>query len=808
VQGATDSSESKLKDAVVLYVDSPNAIVNNINAQIEKDSNDVSPFVKNGRTLVPVRFITEALGAKVDWESKTRKVIVEHKNNRLELIIDSKNMFYNGKEESLEVASEIRNGRTFVPLRKLAEALGKKVFYDRGLIIISNTENVFSAKDNKEILDRIISRVNSLPSLESFENFKKIVKKNNIINNLIGRGTLSGVGEPMLESSDMFQDEASRPENTIKSESAPMLGSAAKEKMESKSVGDTDGSSEYSKTNTQVQGVDEGDIIKTDGKYIYQVNGEQVIIVKAYPANEMEVMSQIKFGIVKNYVLNPVEMYIDGNLLTVISGKSNNYTEYQVEDNARNNGVVEDSKPSIMPYPYYKPNKQYTNILVYDISDIKNPQIKRDVDIEGNYVSSRKINSFLYVVSNKYINTYQILNEKSLPKENDIIPTYRDSVVSPDFIEKQFSQICYFPDFNEQNIMNIAGLDLTDNTPVNVYSIMGAGNNIYASSENLYVALGKNSFESTSLFKFSLNKGKITFLYKGEVNGRILNQFSMDESGNYFRIATTTGNEWETSGENISKNNIFILDETLKETGKIENIAPGERIYSVRFMGAKAYMVTFKKVDPLFVIDLSNPVAPKILGKLKIPGFSDYLHPYDENHIIGFGKDTMESKDSAYYLGFKMAIFDVSDVNNPKQKFVELIGDRGTTSDLLQNHKALMFSREKNLLAFPITVMKTVNNNEFSINNGASIIPEYGSFEFQGAYVYSIDPNKGFVLNGKITHLSEEELLKAGQYYVDFEKSIQRILYIDDNLYTASNRMLKANRISNLKEEIGSIKLK
>lgn len=153
--------------------------------------------------------------------------------------------------------------------------------------------------------------------------------------------------------------------------------------------------------------------------------------------------------------------------------------------------------------------------------------------------------------------------------------------------------------------------------------------------------------------------------------------------------------------------NVYILDEALKVAGRIEDIAPGERIYSVRFMGDRAYMVTFKQVDPLFAIDLKDPKAPKILGALNIPGYSDYLHPYDGNHIIGFGKDTVEKGSMAYYQGMKPAVFDVSDVAHPKEKFKEIIGGRGTESELLHNHKALLFDREKNLLAFPVTVMET-----------------------------------------------------------------------------------------------------
>ena len=213
-------------------------------------------------------------------------------------------------------------------------------------------------------------------------------------------------------------------------------------------------------------------------------------------------------------------------------------------------------------------------------------------------------------------------------------------------------------------------------------------------------------------------------------------------------------------------------------------------------MGDRAYMVTFRTVDPLFVIDLKDPEKPKILGALKIPGYSDYLHPYDENHIIGFGKDTVELKGQAYYLGMKIALFDVTDVSNPIQKFTENIGDRGTESEILRNHKALLFSKEKGLMAFPVTVMEVKGKNKF-MDNG---FPEYGQFSFQGAYVYNIDLVNGFTLKGRITHLSKDDYLRSGTGWYDSDKNISRLLYIKDNLYTLSNSIIKANELENLED--------
>ena len=374
--------------------------------------------------------------------------------------------------------------------------------------------------------------------------------------------------------------------------------------------------------------------------------------------------------------------------------------------------------------------------------------------------------------------------------------------------------------------MLIAAVDLAaDTVPMNVQTYLGSGQNVYASAENLYIAVTRfeaaqsepNKLKlpdygamSTAIYKFALHPTSVVFMAEGKVPGTIVNQFSMDEFDGDFRIATTTEQVWGSSSP--SQNHLFVLDDALLEKGKINDIAPGERIYSVRFMGKRAFMVTFRTVDPLFVIDVANPASPKILGALKIPGYSDYLHPYDEHHLIGFGKDTVEvsQKDSkgnvintnAYYLGMKVALFDVTDVQNPKELHKVIIGDRGTGSELLYNHKALLFSKEKDLLAFPVELYEL---NEQTKTNRESEFPDYGTFTYQGAYIYKLDTKRGFQLQGRITHMSDEELKKAGNWYAG-EKSVRRILYIGDTLYTISDAALKANALSDLSER-GSLNI-
>ncbi len=630
------------------------------------------------------------------------------------------------------------------------------------------------------------------------------------------------------------------------------------------------GSGDHSTTNIQVEGVDEADIVKTDGEYIYQVNNNRVVIAKAYPAGSMEIVSITDF---RNEKFAVKEIYIeDGMFIAIGSAQLAILPVTQQTGAAVKPGVAE---PAIAPDSIYPRDGYFqsdaTQALIYDLSDIRKPVLVRTTAIDGYYISSRKIGDTLYIVTNKHAYLY---NEKG---PEPVLPQYKDTGAGGGgVVQLAYDNIYYFPDTEMSGYLIVGAVPLKDTkaaAKVNAY--LGAGNNVYASTQNLYVAVshykavdaqpkesgaGEGSVSgsvsvsvsgsssgtggsgssgtdtvtvvapdtriaaggsvayytrydvNTLIYKFGLNGIEVTFKAKGEVPGTILNQFSMDEYVGYFRIATTKGDVWGT-GENISKNNIYVLDGSMKLTGKIEDIAPGEKIYSTRFMGKRVYMVTFRTVDPLFVIDLSDTAAPKILGALKIPGYSDYLHPYDENHIIGFGKDTAEVSSSktggsgdstmSFYQGIKMALFDVTDVSNPVQKFSVIIGDRGTTSELLSNHKALMFSKEKGLLAFPVTLYEIPAGTGVE-GNDLYHATQYGQFTFQGAYIYNIDLVNGFVFKGRITHMTAEDYLKAGNYFYNGERMVRRILYISDILYTLSDTVLRANRIDSM-EQAGQV---
>jgi uncharacterized secreted protein with C-terminal beta-propeller domain len=323
--------------------------------------------------------------------------------------------------------------------------------------------------------------------------------------------------------------------------------------------------------------------------------------------------------------------------------------------------------------------------------------------------------------------------------------------------------------------------------------MLGSTATAYVSQTNIYITSRKGG-DSTAIHKIGIDGGEISYAANGTVPGHVLNQFSIDESGGYFRVATTRGNV----GSSVpSTSNVYVLNSGLRIVGRLEGLAPGESIYSARFMGQRCYLVTFRKVDPLFVISLKDPTEPKVLGKLKIPGYSDYLHPYDENHIIGIGKETVaaEEGDWSWYQGVKISLFDVSNVSAPKEVSKFEIGDRGTDSPVLRDHKAFLFSREKGLLVIPVLLAEV----DPSMYPGEVSPTAYGQYVWQGAYVFAISEN-GLALRGRITHISNATALTEQGYGLDSPSMIERSLYIDDVLYTISDRMIKLNSLVDLRE--------
>ena len=520
---------------------------------------------------------------------------------------------------------------------------------------------------------------------------------------------------------------------------------------------------DYSTTNIQVAGVDEADIVKTDGEYIYFVSGNKSIIVKAYPPEQAQVLSEIELqGTI-------IGIFISGDRLVVFEEEAPYYVYY-------------DDMPVVKEIfaPYISPT---ISIKVYDVSDRENPQLQRELSTDGQYVSSRMIGDYAYVVINEPV--YEEEGELSLPEIR--FGGNETEIPATDIYYSDVSDYYYMYTtiiaINTQN---------DDQEPTYETILLGASSNLYVSLNNIYLTFpvwGRDMWnsEKSSIHRIQIEGDEIEYVASGEVPGMVLNQFSMDEYDGYFRVATTTYGE-------TPQNHIYILDMDLNIVGSLEDLAPGETIYSARFMGERGYLVTFRQVDPLFVIDLSDPYNPGVLGYLKITGYSDYLHPYDENHLIGIGKETTEEGEFAWYQGVKISLFDVSDVNNPIEISKYEIGNRGTDSPVLWDHKAFLFAQSRNLLVIPVLEAK-VDESEYPDGVPSDA---YGEPVWQGAYVFHVSLDAGLRLEGRITHIESSVDLEEGYYYYYSPFSVERSLYIEDVLYTISQAKIKMNSLENL----------
>src|SRR5256712_649003 len=440
----------------------------------------------------------------------------------------------------------------------------------------------------------------------------------------------------------------------------------------------------HSETNLQVAGVDELDMVKTDGTYLYTVTNNTVAIVLAYPSTDARLLARVTVnGSIQG-------IFLDGNKLAIVTEK----------------------------YPYYP-------YLMGASMGVVQPQ----PSIGAMGISSRVF-------------------------------------------------------------------------------LLGTSSTIYVSLNQIYLTQPVwNTYEQTAVHRISIDGASINYEATGTVTGHVLNQFSMDEYNGYFRIATNdygyarplavaSGSQPTTYVQPVQHTNVYVLDSSLHVAGKLEGLSPGESFYAARFSGDRAYLVTFQRVDPLFVIGLQNPQNPRVLGQLVIPGVSDYLQPYDENHLIGFGKSSinMTWENAALFQGLKLSLFDVTDPASPKDTSDFLAGDRGSDSSALTDHTSILFDRSLNLLVIPVEIaqIQSAPSNQWA----------YGTMVFQGAYVFSVTVQHGIVFRGSITHLPAGELPN----WNNSNLFVKRALYIGNVLYTVSDNKVMMNNLTDL-SGLGSVSL-
>jgi uncharacterized secreted protein with C-terminal beta-propeller domain len=428
---------------------------------------------------------------------------------------------------------------------------------------------------------------------------------------------------------------------------------------------------------------------------------------------------------------------------------------------------------------------EQTTALIYDLGDSRrSPKLIHELGQDGYLIASRMLEGKLYLLTNYGIYYH---GELSPDQPEGFIPLCRadgtQELIAPD-------NMLIWPGVPSSSQTVICSYDIGSGTIESSQSILGAGNTIYMSHNNLYLA--RNVYDNglvntytdeqytvteyrqgsrTEIVRFALNGGAITLEATGEIDGYLLNQFAMDEFEGYLRCVTTTDSshyriytdekrgwqnyEWISSG---SWNSLFVLDISLNVVGEISELAEDERVYSVRFDGNVGYFVTFRQVDPLFSADLSNPYSPKIMGELKIPGFSQYLHVYGEGRMFGLGRDADE--DTGRVRGIKLSMFDTSDPFNLSEKH-QLILD-SYYSEALYNHKAILILPGKSIIAFPIETGYVCYG--YDDNSGFYKRGEYDSSEYYGNSRGLYIGDYAYIIVGdSVTILDLELLISVGQ---------------------------------------------
>lgn len=548
----------------------------------------------------------------------------------------------------------------------------------------------------------------------------------------------------------------------------------------------------YSRTNVQVEGVDEADFLKNDARYAYIISGDRLTIIDAVPPESAKVVSRTSLDI--DQAQSTLEMFLNGD--TII-------TFYQ--DYGRQGIVSSDVVNGAYPPSVYEPR---THMLVIDISDRTDPEVVGNYDVTGQYSASRMIGDRIFLLTVGSVD-YQ---QPARPSATDSLSS--KVIAEPDIYYFDYPQQNYA--FNTVTMLDLdkieglaGGSPILESPLISKTFMVGDGAMVYASDKNIYLAyqeylgpvplrqettdfLGTSQVatQKTVIHKISIQAGSLfEYAGKGTVPGSLHNQFSMNEDGNRFSVATTS--ESSNGRSFFIGNNVYTLDERMEIVGKLEGIAPGESIYAARFMGDRLYLVTFRQTDPFFVVDLSSD-QPKVLGELKLPGFSNYLHPYDVNHVIGIGREGSEVGNP----GVKVALFDVSDVRNPIALDTYTIGSTQTDSEVLRDHKALLFDLDRDILSIPVTSYDWYYRGDLESQDPLS--REIGLWN--GFYVFGLGDGEEITIKGTIQHNDNNNsgFDMAGR---------SRSFFIGDTLYTVTPGMMKMHDLDDLRIEKNAIPL-
>lgn len=423
--------------------------------------------------------------------------------------------------------------------------------------------------------------------------------------------------------------------------------------------------SEHSTTNVQVEGIDESDIIKNDGNYLYILKDHQIHVVNIQ-TDEMFVEGTIQPSIEAADVIQ--DMYVDENKL------------YLVVENYSTAGIMQMGGETTTE----------TTLLTFDITDKSDMKEVGSIKQDGSYHTSRKVNDIIYLFTSRYLG-YLEEDEKE-----DIIPYVGEEKIPADCI--------YIPELGSNELI-VSSVDTENPTEaLDQMMVLNEGVEIYMGYDAIYLYNVVYSYEGTftEIAKFTYKDGFMEADTSGLINGTVEDTFAISEKEGMLRVLTS---DWSEEG---LINQLYILDEDLELAGKIGNIAPDESIYAARYIGDMAYFITYRNMDPLFAADLSDPCNPKLLGRLEITGFSDYLHPYGEGKLLGIGYET--DPQTSRTLGVKLCMFDITEATN-LTTMGTIVFDGAKDTPATSDYKSVLVDAEKNLIGF---LIRNYDNNSYS----------------------------------------------------------------------------------------------
>jgi hypothetical protein len=563
-----------------------------------------------------------------------------------------------------------------------------------------------------------------------------------------------------------------------------------------------------SRTNNQVEGVDEADLVKNDGRFVYLAMNGALRIVDGM---ELRLLSTTKLaGDVR-------KMLVEGNRAVIFTASRRGGSSCTYGYDCRFGG-----------------DGSRTKIVVMDVADRAHPRIVRQIDLSGSLIAARRIGNAAHAVVADNDNEFDDPGYETFPddvpycRKREIAVRWKFDRLERDNERKIRAVRFAFPTIAERGVTRklcdtmhgpladgmafttLVSFDIRDDrTAPSTATIESRPGAVFASEKALYVAVrherapGKRWYgfygsenEVSDVHKFGIGAmpDETRYVGSGVVPGHVLNQFSMDEWYGYLRVATTRGRVPDPAVESA----VSVLAETktgiLVRVGAVEHIAPTEDIRAVRFDGDRGYVVTFKKTDPLFVLDLKSPTDPKILGELKIPGFSTYLHRIDPTHMISIGYDAQDHGDFAFFDGIILQMFDVSKPTEPQLLFKETIGTRGSSSEAATDHLAFNYFGEKNLLALPMTVCEGGGDGRFG-----------DRMTFSGLYVYDVNLEHGFRRLGGVDHGTKGA--RCTQWWSSAGSAVKRSIFMDDLVFSIATDRMKVQRMNRFGDDLVNIAL-